>query len=179
MNRALIHTLAAASLLTVGCASTPKPARDTTPGRIDVGVTTQRPAATVRQDVATPTTGSIHIEDRILRACGNIPSAHFAFDSSRIAGEADASLGALARCFSTGPLSGQEMRLIGRADPRGETEYNLALGQRRAGSVATFEEKHGVKTSQIETTSRGAFDATGTDEDGWARDRRVDVLLAH
>jgi peptidoglycan-associated lipoprotein len=142
-------------------------------------VTIKAPAAPARQDVATPTSGSVHIEDRILRACGDIPAAHFAFDSSRITGDADASLGALARCFSTGPLSGQEMRLIGRADPRGETEYNLALGQRRAGSVATFEEQHGVKTSQIETTSRGAFDATGTDEDGWARDRRVDVLLAH
>jgi peptidoglycan-associated lipoprotein len=178
MNRSLTYSLATVSLLVAGCASTPKPPPSNASAESRVGVTTQTPA-TARQDVATPTSGSVHIEDRILRACGDIPTAHFAFDSSRIDGEADASLGALARCFTSGPLAGQEMRLIGRADPRGETEYNLALGQRRAGAVATFEEKHGVKTSQIETTSRGAFDASGTDEEGWARDRRVDVLLAH
>jgi hypothetical protein len=28
------------------------------------------------------------------------------------------------------------------------------------------------------TTSRGEMDATGTDESSWAKDRRVDVVLA-
>jgi peptidoglycan-associated lipoprotein len=31
---------------------------------------------------------------------------------------------------------------------------------------------------KIAATSRGELDASGTDEDGWARDRRVDLLLA-
>jgi hypothetical protein len=30
---------------------------------------------------------------------------------------------------------------------------------------------------KIESSSRGALDATGKDETGWAYDRRVDVLL--
>jgi peptidoglycan-associated lipoprotein len=179
MNRSPTYTLAAAALLVAGCASTPKPPPSTASAGSDVAVTIKAPAATAREDVSTPTSGSVHIEARILSACGDIPAAHFAFDSSKIDGDADASLGALARCFTSGPLSGQGMQLVGRADPRGEAEYNLGLGQRRAGAVAMFEEKHGVQTSQIETTSRGAFDATGTDEEGWARDRRVDVLLAH
>jgi hypothetical protein len=29
------------------------------------------------------------------------------------------------------------------------------------------------------TTSRGEMDATGTDEPGWSKDRRVDVVLAN
>jgi outer membrane protein OmpA-like peptidoglycan-associated protein len=29
----------------------------------------------------------------------------------------------------------------------------------------------------METTSRGEDDASGTDDNGWAKDRRVDVML--
>jgi hypothetical protein len=31
--------------------------------------------------------------------------------------------------------------------------------------------------AKTESTSRGAMDATGTDEPTWSRDRRVDVLV--
>ena len=33
--------------------------------------------------------------------------------------------------------------------------------------------------TQVTTTSRGALDAIGRDETGWAHDRRVDVMLAN
>jgi len=69
------------------------------------------------------------------------------------------------------------MRLIGHTDPRGPSEYNMALGQRRADSVEGYVDQHGVKRTQVVTTSRGAMDATGHDEAGWTRDRRVDVAL--
>jgi hypothetical protein len=36
---------------------------------------------------------------------------------------------------------------------------------------------HGLDKSKTESTSRGAMDATGTDEPSWARDRRVDLML--
>jgi peptidoglycan-associated lipoprotein len=75
-------------------------------------------------------------------------------------------------------MSGQKMKLVGRADPRGENDYNVTLGQARADAVAGYLDKRGLTTSQTQTTSRGAMDATGTNESGWARDRRVDVLLA-
>jgi peptidoglycan-associated lipoprotein len=175
MLRPFPVALAALLLTTAACASSkpPPPIASTQAIASDASA-----KVLPRGDTSTPTSSSVHIEDRILRACGDIPAAHFAFDSARIQPDAGAALGALARCFSTGPLAGKGMSLVGHADPRGETEYNLALGQRRAGSVATFEEGHGVRASNVTTTSRGAFDATGTDEQGWARDRRVDVLLA-
>ena len=176
MNRPMTYMLAVASLFAAGCASEPKRPPSTPPAPADATVKAATPPA--RQDTASPTSGSVVIEGRIMRACGDIPTAHFAFDSAKIEGDASVSLSALARCFSTGPLAGKGMRLVGRADPRGETEYNLALGQRRAGSVAAFEESHGVASERVASTSRGALDATGTDEEGWARDRRVDVLLA-
>jgi peptidoglycan-associated lipoprotein len=70
------------------------------------------------------------------------------------------------------------MKLIGHTDPRGETEYNFGLGQRRAGNVAAYLTTRGVDKGHMAASSHGEIDATGTDEDGWARDRRVDVLLA-
>jgi len=130
-----------------------------------------------KQDTNSPTSGSIHIDDKIMKACGDVPTAHFAFDSADISKSAASTLDALARCFTTGPLKGKGMRLVGHADPRGETEYNLALGQRRAGSVSEYLANKGMSKDHLETTSKGAFEATGTDEEGWARDRKVDVLL--
>lgn len=139
--------------------------------------TAPAPASSAKADVTSPTSGSIHIDDKITKACGDIPAAHFAFDSTAISGDAMAALDALARCFVSGPLKGRSMRLTGHADPRGETEYNIALGQKRAGSVADYLFTKGLDKMRAQTLSKGAFEATGTDEAGWARDRKVDVQL--
>ena len=64
------------------------------------------------------------------------------------------------------------------ADPRGETEYNFALGQKRAGNVAGFLAKKGLEQARMATSSKGELEASGVDEDGWSRDRKVDILLA-
>ena len=69
------------------------------------------------------------------------------------------------------------MRLAGHADPRGEPEYNMVLGGKRAENVKGFIAKKGMNGDKISTTSRGEMDATGTDEATWTKDRRVDVVL--
>jgi peptidoglycan-associated lipoprotein len=120
----------------------------------------------------------VNIEDRILKACGDIPKARFAFDSAAIQGEAATSLDAVARCFKTDALAGKGMRIIGHADPRGETEYNLGLGQKRAGSVSNYLNAKGLERGKLETSSRGEMEASGDDEEGWAKDRRVELFLA-
>jgi peptidoglycan-associated lipoprotein len=66
---------------------------------------------------------------------------------------------------------------VGHADPRGGSEYNDTLGQKRADSVKDYIIGKGMEKSKAESTSRGAMDATGTDDPTWARDRRVDVML--
>jgi peptidoglycan-associated lipoprotein len=86
-------------------------------------------------------------------------------------------LSQIARCFTTGPMKGRSMKLVGRADPRGEPEYNMTLGDHRAGSVKSYLTQLGVDSKHIAETSRGELDANGHDEQGWRRDRRVDVLL--
>lgn len=161
----------------LGCSSDPKPGpklADAAP-TATAGAGSAAPVA--RKDKDSPTAGSLHIDDKILKACGDIPTAHFAFDSAAIGPEAAGALDALARCFATGPLKGRTMRLTGFADARGELEYNMGLGQKRAGSVADYVAKKGVEKSKLSTTSKGSLEATGTDEEGWARDRKVEVTL--
>lgn len=115
------------------------------------------------------------VDPRIQEAC-NMPTPHFAFDSASV--EGDPALDVLASCFLRGPMTGKELRLVGHADPRGDFEYNVLLGHKRAGNVANYLESKGLTDDRIATSSRGEMDATGQDESGWAEDRRVDILLA-
>ena len=67
--------------------------------------------------------------------------------------------------------------LVGRADSRGLGPYNIALGERRADTVRDYLSTLGVNGAKLTARSRGKLDATGTEEIGWKRDRRVDVML--
>lgn len=104
-------------------------------------------------------------------------NAKFDYDKDELSPDDRAVLDQLATCLLTGALKGKAVALIGRADPRGTEEYNLGLGSRRAHSVGQYLERLGVGQPQLAVTTRGSLDATGTDETGWAQDRRVDVTL--
>jgi peptidoglycan-associated lipoprotein len=160
-------------LLVAACAAAKPPVADAPPRP-----TPPSPAPAALPSAGEPTTGTIAIADDIRTACG-IPAsdALFGFDSVAIETTDIKPLDAVARCFTSGPLAGRVMRLIGHADPRGASDYNMTLGQRRADSVDGYIGRRGVQQSRMVTTSRGAMDATGQDEPGWAHDRRVDVQL--
>jgi peptidoglycan-associated lipoprotein len=121
--------------------------------------------------------GAIVVDEEIARLC-DLPAAHFAFDRSDIGQGASQALDALVACLSVGPLKGRALKLVGHADSRGELEYNFALGQRRAGSVEEYMQEHGIPSSNMVTSSRGELEATGNDTASWAKDRKVEVLLA-
>jgi len=127
---------------------------------------------------APATTSHVAIADDIRKACGlSEPEAYFAYDSSVLRGQDKDILAKIAACFTTGPLKDRELRIVGRADPRGNEEYNYALGQRRADNVKGSITSSGMPDAKVLSTSRGAIDAVGSDESGWSKDRRVDVLL--
>ena len=122
--------------------------------------------------------GNINISDEIKKACGITDAeAFFAYDSANIRPQDKAVLQKLATCFTTGPLKGREMRLVGHADNRGEEDYNMLLGQRRADNVKGAVVSAGMTPAKALTTSRGELDATGSDESSWSKDRRVDIVL--
>jgi peptidoglycan-associated lipoprotein len=76
----------------------------------------------------------------------------FDFDSDALTPGEKNVLEAVAKCLTTGPLKGKDVNLIGRADPRGETEYNMTLGAKRARQVHQFLAALGVP----DTRPRGA-----------------------
>ena len=122
----------------------------------------------------------INISADIRQACGITDAeALFAYDSANVRQGDAPTLDKLAQCFVSGKLAGRAMRLVGHADPRGDEEYNMVLGGRRAESVKSYLVGAGLQGEQAQTTSRGEMDASGTDEGSWMRDRRVDVVLAN
>ena len=67
--------------------------------------------------------------------------------------------------------------LEGHADERGTREYNLALGQRRAESVADYLESRGINRSRLVIKSYGEESpaVSASNERAWAKNRRVEI----
>ncbi|MCA9691122.1 MAG: OmpA family protein [Nannocystaceae bacterium] len=124
-----------------------------------------------------PSKAKVSIDRKVAELC-NLPAPNFSFDSARLAKDAKASLDALAECFLTGKAKDKNMNLVGHADPRGDEEYNMGLGQRRADTVAGYLRKRGLGRDRVETSSRGEMDAKGTDDASWSEDRKVEIFLA-
>jgi peptidoglycan-associated lipoprotein len=77
-------------------------------------------------------------------------------------------------------LSGARTRRVtveGHTDERGGREYNLALGQKRAETVARAMTLLGVNAEQVEAVSFGKERpvASGSDEAAWAKNRRAEI----
>jgi peptidoglycan-associated lipoprotein len=69
------------------------------------------------------------------------------------------------------------LMLEGHTDERGGREYNLALGQRRAESVAKSLALLGTPASRVEAVSFGKERPAvqGSDEAAWSKNRRVEL----
>ena len=72
----------------------------------------------------------------------------------------------------------RKVLIQGNTDERGGTEYNLALGQKRAEAVRRAMASLGVSENQMEAVSLGEEKpkATGSDEAAWAENRRADIV---
>jgi peptidoglycan-associated lipoprotein len=124
----------------------------------------------------------VNLSDELVKACrvrfeNTALAPKFDFDEAALLPQDREVLAQVARCVTTGPLAGKGLVLVGRADPRGEDEYNMVLGESRADSVLTYLGHLGVGAERMQKTSRGELDAVGTDEDGFRQDRRVDLAL--
>jgi peptidoglycan-associated lipoprotein len=72
----------------------------------------------------------------------------------------------------------RKVLIQGNTDERGGTEYNLALGQKRAEAVRKSMAALGVSDSQMEAVSLGEEKpkASGSNEAAWAENRRADIV---
>ena len=103
-------------------------------------------------------------------------SVYFDFDSSEIKPDSRSALQSFSQAAQKRP--DLRVRVEGNCDERGTTEYNLALGQRRADAAKRYLQNLGMDGSHIAAISNGKEKprATGHDEDAWRENRRDDVL---
>jgi peptidoglycan-associated lipoprotein len=101
---------------------------------------------------------------------------YFDFDQSFIRPADRGTLQEVARHLEENP--DRKLLVEGHCDWRGTTEYNMALGDRRARSVTAYLEQLGVPASRMETVSKGDLDAiTEGTEEQMRRDRRADLVI--
>lgn len=98
---------------------------------------------------------------------------NFEFDDSNIASEYEEILAAHADYLVRNPSV--NVVIEGHTDERGTPEYNIALGERRAKSVAEYLQNLGVLSSQVSTVSYGEEKplVRRSTEAAWAENRRA------
>ena len=109
-------------------------------------------------------------------AAGNEPKCtlepiYFGYDQYSIPDEAKGTLQKDVECLSSTPRA---VSVIGMTDNRGTDEYNIGLSDDRAQSVITYLGRLGIDPSRLKKVPKGEGEATGTDEGGWTKDRRVE-----
>ncbi len=102
-------------------------------------------------------------------------SIYFDFDSYAVRDDYQSLLGQHAQYLKSHP--DRHVLIQGNTDERGTSEYNLALGQKRAEAVRRAMSLLGVADTQMEAVSLGKEkpQATGHDESSWAQNRRADL----
>jgi peptidoglycan-associated lipoprotein len=119
-------------------------------------------------------------EERLLEEAKNMflnDDIHFEFDSSTLTPEAQLTLKKKAEWLQNNP---EAMSTIeGHCDERGTSEYNLALGDRRATSAKNFLVDLGISASRLTTISYGEERPIdpGQNEDAWAKNRRCHFTI--
>ena len=103
----------------------------------------------------------------------NLDDIYFEFDRSDLSQPARERLEEIAAWMET--ERSMRLRIEGHADERGTSEYNLALGERRANAVKKYLTALGIEGGRLKTISYGEempVDLVQA-ESGWAKNRRV------
>jgi peptidoglycan-associated lipoprotein len=101
---------------------------------------------------------------------------YFDYDQADIKPEFNQMLEAHGRFLAMNPNA--QVRLEGHTDERGSREYNIGLGEQRAQSVRRVLLLQGATAAQVSTVSYGEERpaATGSDEESWRLNRRVELV---
>lgn len=170
-----VIVLASAALL-AACSSTPETPAAAEP--VAPKVTVAEPAPVVVQPKSESTVTTVAVPDYLdpKSPISSQRSVYFDFDDYTIKKEFVSLIEMHGKFLSANPKLA--IRVEGNADERGSSEYNLALGQRRAESVLRALKTFGVKDGQVEPVSWGEEKpkAAGHDEAAWAQNRRADVV---
>jgi peptidoglycan-associated lipoprotein len=175
----VLTILAAVALIACGKKPEPEaPAPQPTP-------TANQPAPAPTEDAAAKAAREQAERDRLAREAAEKAAAarataleqlvamiHFDFDKADILADDISNLDRKAAIMQANP--GVRLRVSGHADERGSDEYNLALGNRRAGAAKRQLVNKGVDAGRIEVISFGEERPLdpGHDEGAWSKNRR-------
>ena len=106
----------------------------------------------------------------------NFERVHFEYDSADLTDTTREALDRNAQILLRYPQI--VVSVEGHCDDRGSTEYNLALGERRAAAVKDYLVRLGVKEGQLVPVSYGEERPLDPREDttAWAQNRRVEFV---
>jgi len=108
---------------------------------------------------------------------GPIGDVFFGYDSSALSTEAQEQLQKNAAWLVSN--TNKTAVIEGHCDSRGTSEYNLALGERRASSSKEYITRLGVAPARLDAISLGEERpfALGTGEEAWLKNRRAHFIV--
>jgi peptidoglycan-associated lipoprotein len=165
--------IASAAALLSACSSTPKLQEAPVVEKPPVAAAT--PPADTSRDIRPVETGNVDPLNDPKGVLAN-RSVYFDFDSYVVRDDGKP----IVENHSAFLTKNKQRHILiqGNTDDRGGTEYNLALGQKRAEAVRKSMAALGVGDSQMEAVSLGEEKpkATGSGESAWAENRRADIV---
>lgn len=169
-----------ASLALMGC---PKKAeiavtQETQKGELSSTATASRKGEVKTNEVspANPA-GKEESTERSASASAGMQPIHFDYDKAFIRDDARRVLTANAQWLKANPTT--KIEIEGNCDERGTSEYNQALGQRRAVAAKKYLGAMGVSTTRISLISYGKEKPVCTEknDDCWRKNRRDDFVV--
>jgi len=163
-----------------GCESTPEEKPDTSATEV-VKVDTSANASGMDKDSGMMAKPMVEPKKHPLDDPNSIlaeRTIYFDFDRNEVRDEFRDVIKAHADFLSSNP--GARVTVEGHADERGTREYNIGLGDRRAGAVRQLLVLQGASSSQVETVSYGEERpaAMGHDEAAWDQNRRAEIVYS-
>ena len=120
--------------------------------------------------------GVVFLPASAVRAQDILQTVWFPSGGARLSTEARASLDQVASWLEANPHA--RIQIQGHSDRRGSRETNMAMGERRAGTVKTYLIGQGIGADRMDTVSFGEeapLDASDTPE-AWAKNRRCTIV---
>lgn len=135
------------------------------------------PPPVVEAPPAPPATAPAAVPEHVSTMAQNFARVHFEFDSSDLAEGSQAALNDNVKIMQA--HTDVKLQVQGHADERGTTDYNLALGQRRAEAIRTHMINQGIAPSRLAVVSFGEEMPLepGSNERAWAANRRAEFII--
>jgi peptidoglycan-associated lipoprotein len=169
-SRTLLSALAALAILAAGCAKKAPAPPPAPPAPSTTPTPSQPPPTPPSTPAPTPTPPAPGLEATL----AELRTVYFALDSYTLDDGARSALDANGKLLRE--RADVKVRIEGHCDERGTVEYNLSLGEKRAGAVRDYLVNAGVEANRLTTISYGKERPVveGHDEAAWSRNRRAE-----